>query len=107
MARYCSCPLQSVVQSVLVLRLSASNPAHAQVDVITAKIDTAMMAAEDRLPAVGGSAPKDVDHRRRRVPVSLPIWPQQSHFCWEGVPAPAHREGRRGDCGDAEWAARV
>lgn len=42
-----------------------------QVDVISAKIDTAIMAAGDRLPAVGGVvARRDVDYRRRRVPVS-------------------------------------
>ncbi|CAN0556288.1 unnamed protein product, partial [Ectocarpus sp. 12 AP-2014] len=42
-----------------------------QVDTLSAKIDTAMMAAEDRLPAVGGMAlTRDVDCRRRRVPTA-------------------------------------
>lgn len=42
-----------------------------QVDVLAAKIDTAMLAAGDRLPAVGGPLPREVDGgRRRRVPVS-------------------------------------
>lgn len=62
-------------------------PSLLQVDAISAKVDTAIMAAEDRLPAVGGLAVRrDVDYRRRRVPVSgaccqLVTLREAAYFC--------------------------
>lgn len=51
-----------------------------QVDTLSAKIDTAMLAAGDRLPAASAPAPaavagapasREVDGRRRRIPVGV------------------------------------